>query len=117
MEAEGKGGITAHGSNRAFRAGCPVRAAPTKTDTADVSKPGPGRAWEFKKEQKGGSSILRPADVQECTKQTRQLCELGTCHRLVTVEAADRSITQPEASSGKRCEHLIPVITFQRQGG
>lgn len=78
VEAEGKGGITAHGSNRAVRAECPVRAAPTETDTADVSKPGPGRAWELKKEQKGGSSILRPADVREFTKQTRQF---GTCHR------------------------------------
>lgn len=58
-----------------------MHAAPTKKDTADVSKPGPGRAWEFKKGQKGGSSILRLADVRECTEQTRQLCEVGNCRR------------------------------------
>lgn len=58
-----------------------MQAAPTKRDTADVSKPGPGCAWEFKKGQKGGSSILRLAGIRECTEQTRQLCELGTCRR------------------------------------
>lgn len=54
-------------------------AAPAIKDAA-VSKPDTGHAWEFKG-QKGAGSILRLADVREYVEQTRQLCELGNCHR------------------------------------